>query len=639
MKSLFLSVTLLLALTLVSLPSFSQGLKDTLIQLKGVNIITEKVPAKIPFCGVEHVTVYDLLDFHASQGKRLSDVMGEFTPLFIKSYGVGQLSSTSINGSSAAQTDILWNGIKINSPTTGQADLSLFDVGTVDNINVSTFGGRNAVGGSINLDNELLSEDTFRSNNVMRYGSFNALNISSNNRYRFGAFSGSTRVTYISSDNDFSFKNTTKIGAPIQQQVNAATQQLSFLQQLNYSFKKNYNVGFNFWLTDADRQLPPVMTQEASAERQYDQSYRSMAYINGKVRHFDFSFKTAYIYDRLRYTDPAASIDSRSDAQAFRNSFDAAFQIKDKLTLNIKPTYDYERAVSTGFDSPKQRNTLGLGIHGIYDYSRSGSVVVSLTQAMSEGRALPFAPALTWHQRLRKGNHMVTLSAGLMRAYRLPSLNDLYWSAGGNPDLRTEQSWKSDMGLRYNYKSLIRFYAGSFASYVTDWILWHPNSSGLWTPDNVKRVLSRGVNIHLNIESRITPDSKKLLVSGYLGYSYTKATSLDAVTINDNSAGKQLIYVPVHVVSATLQLKHRNFYIRSINSYTGERYTTTDNSQSLDGYYLTHIEIGKDFHFQKQVIGLSFRVNNLTNNQYQVVELRPMPGRSYEATIKMNLVR
>ena len=642
MKVAFQYLFTISILTSVSLSSFSQGLKDTLIQLKGVNILPHDTIIEL---GAHHrktgkPTIPSIGDifFYNTQGLRVSEVLSENTSVFLKSYGAGQLSSTSVNGASAAQTNILWNGIKINSPATGQADLSLFDVGTIDHVSMNAFGGGNAIGGSINLDNLLLSEDTFRSNNVMRYGSFNTLNISSNNRYRFGPFSGSSRVTYINSDNEFSFRNSTKIGAPIQQQVNAATQQLSFLQQLNYGFKNNYNVGANFWLTDADRQLPPVMTQEASAERQYDQSYRSMAYFNGELSHFHFSLKTAHIYDKLRYTDPIAHIDSRSDVQAFRNSLDATWHIKKKLKLSIKPTYDYERAVSTGYDSPKQRNTTGLTISSIYDYSHSGYLFISLHEALLETKSLPFAPTLTWYQRLRLRNHLFTFSAGLMRAYRVPSLNDLYWSAGGNPNLRTEQSWKSNLGFKYT-TGILDFNASGFATYVTDWILWHPNSSGLWTPDNVRRVISRGVNIHLNIENRRVPDPKKLLVNCYLAYSYTKATSLDAVTANDNSAGKQLIYVPLHVASATLQLKYRSFYIRSINSYTGERFTTTDNSQSLDGYYLSHIELGKDFSFQRQEIGLSFRVNNLTNNQYQVVELRPMPGRSYEVTVKMKLVR
>ncbi|MFK5057937.1 hypothetical protein ACI4AF_28885, partial [Klebsiella pneumoniae] len=90
--------------------------------------------------------------------------------------------------------------------------------------------------------------------------------------------------------------------APLQREVNAATKLFSFLQGIKYDFKRDISIGADFWITDADRQLPPVMTGIESAQRQYDQSYRTLAYLRAAKSHFDFSLTTAYIYDRLRYT-------------------------------------------------------------------------------------------------------------------------------------------------------------------------------------------------------------------------------------------------------------------------------------------------------------------------------------------------
>jgi iron complex outermembrane receptor protein len=151
--------------------------------------------------------------------------------------------------------------------------------------------------------------------------------------------------------------------------------------------------------------------------------------------------------------------------------------------------------------------------------------------------------------------------------------------------------------------------------------------------------VSRGVNVSLKAQNKVSLSDRGFVVAFHAGYSYTNTISLDAASADDDSKDKQLIYVPLHNFSASLQLQYRRFYIRTIHSFTGIRYTATDDSQFLPGYYLTHLEAGKDFYFHNQQIGLSFRVNNITNCQYQVIAQRPMPGRSYEMTVRLNLAK
>ena len=615
--------------------SIGQGLKDTVVVK---DVLVEKRKNKRDTALVHTSLSFDGL---TNQGKRLSDIMSDDASIFLKNYGVGQLSSISINGSSAAQTEVLWNGIKINSPTTGQVDFSLFDLGSIDKASINERKG-SAVGGSINLQNEGLYLYRFKSANTIRYGSFNTLNISTINNYQLKHFGGSTRVAYISADNDFTFKNDTKLGAPLQKQTNATTRQLSFLQQLHYSFNDSYKMGVNFWFTDAERQLPPAMTADVSAARQYDQAYRTVLYLNGSKKEFSFSIKAAHIYDRLRYTDAIAKIDSRSGVHAFRNSFDAGYKWREKLTFALQLHYDYETASSTGFAVDKNRSLYGVSFSTTYRYWHLSELGFTLKQELLDMQALPFAPRLFISVASLMPHHqLIGLYLDAARTYRIPSLNDLYWSEGGNVTLRPEKGWNGNLALKYNIHFQLQVELKGFCNYVTDWILWHPSNTGtaLWHPDNVSRVLSRGLNASIFAQNKESTVDRGFYIGTHISYSFTKTTSLDAVSANDNSAGKQLIYVPLHNFSSSIQVQYRNFYIRSIHSYTSERFTTTDNSQSLDGFYLTHLEIGKDFYWTGKQLGLSFRINNLTNTQYQVVEQRPMAGRSYEATLRLNLTR
>jgi iron complex outermembrane receptor protein len=229
------------------------GITDTTLRLTEVPIRREYKPNLTPALVKDNT----LLDFSQQQGRKFSDVLNDYSGIYFKNYGVGQLSSISLNGSSAAQTNILWNGIKLNSPTTGQVDLSLFDLEGGDRLSIYTTGqnhsgvGANGLGGTIALDNVLHLDNGqhIRSFDVVRIGSFGERAISSSNIYGIGGFKGATKLALLGADNDFPFINDTKIGAPVMRETNARTQQLSLTQQLQYSFKKPYTIGADLWIT------------------------------------------------------------------------------------------------------------------------------------------------------------------------------------------------------------------------------------------------------------------------------------------------------------------------------------------------------------------------------------------------------
>jgi iron complex outermembrane receptor protein len=521
----------------------------------------------------------------------------------------------------------------------------LFDISAGDHVSIFTTSQHHTagigIGGTLSVNNnlDLGQAQNIRSSNTIRAGSFGEKVIAMSNIYGVGGFRGATKLSLLSADNDFPFINDTRIGAPVMHQTNGATRQLSFTQQLQYTIRKNYTVGADLWITDADRQLPPVMTIDVSHEHQWDQSYRAIAYLSGHKERFRFSLKTAYLYDKLKYTDPSAGIDSRSSSVAIRNIFSATYEFRQNVFLFGELHYDHETARSTGFDITRQRDLASANLMVKYIHGSGLFVGSGVHGDLLGTHVLPVSASvfIGVNKYLGKGNLVATLNGD--RSYRLPALNDLYWNEGGNPNLRPEKAWKSAIHVNYEYSYWLTLIADGYYNYVTDWILWHPTQTGIWMPDNVRRVLSRGTTIGLHLQSKKDMMDKGFIASGTISYSYTKTTSLDAVSANDNSQGKQLIYVPLHNFTANIRFQYRHFYILCAHSHTGERFTSTDNSQSLKAYYLTHLEAGKDFYLSGQQIGLSFRVSNIANMQYQAVADRPMPGRSFEGTVRINLVK
>ncbi|MFV0231755.1 Plug domain-containing protein [Empedobacter falsenii] len=90
---------------------------------------------------------------------QLTQVLQAQTPLYFKENGRGMVSSPSFRGTLASHTAVVWNGINVNSQTTGQTDFNLFTSNSFDGMIVKPGGGSiaygtGAIGGTIHLLNK-----------------------------------------------------------------------------------------------------------------------------------------------------------------------------------------------------------------------------------------------------------------------------------------------------------------------------------------------------------------------------------------------------------------------------------------------------------------------------------------------------
>ncbi len=570
-------------------------------------------------------------------GKRLSKGIGEFSSVYIKNYGNGQLASLAVRGTSASQTDIQWNGIRLNSPSLGQVDLSLFQLGMQDELQLLHTGFNGTIGGTLRMNNSLKADSNISLKSTLRYGNFNTFETFNSVSYGYAWLSGSTKVSYQQSENNFTFRNISLEGNPKLKQKNASYKQFGLLQQLNAQINLHNSLHIFFWYNDSDRNLPPVMTKNESKQKQYDQSYRSLATWNHKQKHIEINLTGSFLKERLIYRDFETGINDTANTIASRNIFSLKYIFQFPLVLNTEINYDFEQAQVNGYNQKRQRNTVGIKHYADYYFDKNFRVHAGFRQDVVDGKGKPFSPLLMLAYAKAFKNHQLSASVTASRNFRVPSLNDLYWEPGGNQNLRAEKSWNAELLLRYKFNKYVSVTFSNFYIHVSDWIQWVPTSAGYWQAQNFRKVFSRGFELNTNFNSNATNNPKVFGISGNASYTFTKTTNLEASSAFDNSKGKQLIYVPLHNATISLQGNLRGFYIRLTNSVTGKTFTSTDNSESLPLYAITDAEIGKSFYIKNHEIGLAFRLNNLANIQYQVVAQRPMPGRNFEITLNFNL--
>jgi hypothetical protein len=80
----------------------------------------------------------DSFQLHYYGQNSIADVLQNFTPVQINSYGVGGIATISLRGTADDQTSVFWNGIRINSLTLGTMDISLIPVNAATSIQIVT---------------------------------------------------------------------------------------------------------------------------------------------------------------------------------------------------------------------------------------------------------------------------------------------------------------------------------------------------------------------------------------------------------------------------------------------------------------------------------------------------------------------
>ena len=227
--------------------------------------------------------------------------------------------------------------------------------------------------------------------------------------------------------------------------------------------------------------------------------------------------------------------------------------------------------------------------------------------------------------------------ASVSRNYRFPSLNDLYFLPGGNPDLKKEHGFTYDAGLSFAVgKEGVYSLSGEatwFDSYIDDWIVWLPTFKGFWTPMNIKEVHAYGVELKGDLNVQLARNWQ-LGIDGT--FSWTPSINHgDPVDWADEAIGKQLVYVPEYSAAVTGRLAYKSWRFLYKWCYYSERFTTSNNDVKTKigrvlPYFMSDVSLEKLFSFRWGGFSVKVAVKNLLDEECETVLSRPMPRMNYE---------
>jgi iron complex outermembrane receptor protein len=610
--------------------------------VKGTEVVVTAVRGELLRTGAR-VQTFSTQVLQAYATASLGDLLAAHTPVFVKSYGPGSLSSLSFRGTGASHTAIVWNGFNLQSAMNGQTDVSMFPVGTFEQVSLQYGGnsalyGSGAIGGSLYLNNRGTFTDTAgvqATVQAMR-GSFGTqqyfVRAAVTHRRRW------LQTSYYrhTSDNDFEFRNTARFPSVRMPQTHAAFTQEGVVFSSGVQLTSRWVWNTYYWWHRNHRQLPPTMLQLQSQAMQHDESHRAGVQAAYMYKAWHITMRSGVFSDRLSYRDPLAQTDSRNTSINSISEAEASYRLHESLRLHTGLHYTRLTAQSTGYaDSrPVQHRVAAFAAAAWGHASSPFKADVTLRTENISGTWVPLTFSAGIRTRLwRTLNWNVLVS----RNYRYPTFNDLYWQPGGNALLKPEHSFNAESGLQTTWQRSGFHLTASvtiFSHWVDNWIMWLPDSlqPNIWTPGNIAQVWSRGVEYQLQVAHSL---NKYTSWNMQAMYTWQEATREKAAFAGDASLHRQLIYIPRQLASLQAGFNWRNWQWSIQQVYTGLRFSSSDNYNYLPAFWLTHTQVA--YHMQA---GKLFQVRwfgsvrNVLNTAYQVMEWRAMPGRYIEAGLR-----
>ena len=601
----------------IPLAAASAQQPDSTHVLPQITVTASRLPDRLLHAPV-HVTVLD-----ARRARTVSELLSKGSAIYIRQYS-GGLATLSQRGAGAAQTVVLLDGHRIASPQLGQLDLSLIPTLLLSSVEIasgagSSVYGTDALAGVVNLRTAAappgLTVQASRGSFGQRTGAMSA-SVST------GALAGQLAAEYVSADGDYPYLNTGFFPARSTPRRGADQKRRSLYAVMQRPASRG---GFNIaaWINQAERGLPSIHASVPRRERQWDRHLRVWASVNWQARRAAFLLSGLAQQGSLRYANDQLGIDDTG--RTLISSLDA------EARLAVGSRWRLTGGLSSGFGQARHPSLSAAARqwHG-----------AAFATAVGHYRRLRLYPALrmdAYSSRLvrnpRLGLNMqlagsLHLKASAGRAFRMPTFNDRFWQPGGNPDLRPEHGWTYDLGMRLESR---RGHAelSTFASRITDQIIWQPTPDGYWAPRNLFRLRGRGLEAEGAWRQSL---SSAMSAAARLTVSY-----VDSREMLGDTRARAVRLLPREQIKGALHLSAGPFLLETSARYTGTRSVATDGTLQLPAFLLLDAHAlfrGRSGH---ATTTLGVFVDNVLNTRYEYLSSSPMPPRVLRLQLTLHL--
>ncbi len=610
-------------------------------------------------------------DFAALGVKELHEAVKTFSGVQIKDYGgIGGVKTVSVRSLGTQHTAISYDGVTVSNAQSGQVDIGRFNLENVEMITLSIGQVEDifqtarmyASAGVLNIRT---TRPQFNGSNTnigasMRFASFGTYNPAAYWQQKLGKkWVVAVNADWLKSDGEYPYTLKNGSTSTREKRFNSDVNTIRAEANLYGSLRSGGELTFKGNWMSSQRGLPGsvIYYNQDARERLWDEAgfvqgqyskrlsdkmelkgqlkynYAWNKYMDedesyhGGVRTDYFTQKEIYGSISAKYT-PVTHLGIVLSQDIFRNTLDASY-----VNFVYPERFTSLTALAARYDNGRINATASLLSTYITEELRSGAAAPDRFR-LSPSVSVSYKPFAGKNLRIR---------ASWQDIFRTPTFNDLYYERVGNSALKPEKAGQVNVGITYReaFEGVldeISLHADAFYNKVEDKIVALPTLF-VWRMYNVGEVEIEGADINLGASFSFGAGTR-VKVQG--NYSYQKA--IDITDPKGKNYKHQIPYTPLHSGNVTVSILNRWANLGYVMSVTGDRYALSQNIRSnlMPGYMEHSVSVGKEFEMQgsgdrNYSWGIQVECQNITDEQYDVIQYYPMPGRSLRVTLKFEM--
>jgi len=594
----------------------------------------------------------------------ISSALHKLPGVTLRDYGgAGGLKTVSVRGFGAQHTAVLYDGVALSDCQSGQIDVSRYTlndvselslvVGDNDDIFLPAKNAASAASLHISTGRPLSDDCATHVTAQMRLGAWGYTNpfvkIDKNLSDKLG-FSVVGDYIYTENDYPYTILNVTQ---EVKDRRNN-TMMNSGHAELNLRYKPadGHLLSMKAYYYDNSRRLPGMVHYyvNESRERLRDQNFFTQANWRGSLsEQLRMACVAKFNYAMTDYKDPSYPGHVKDHQYRQREAYASAALL---YTPAAQWAFDYSADYA-------YNNLSGSDVSTYRDPLRH-TVLQSLTVKYSTGRLTAMArllhslylngsrrgdaaddvnhlsPSLSLNWRLL-ADEQLFMRLSYKDIFRSPSFNELYYEHYGSTNLKPERTNQVNLGITWNHvygkTSSLTLTTDVYYNNVKDKIVAIPYNLFIWTNVNMECVRTIGFDVTANIIQRIS-DSHTLILNG--NYTMQKVRNR---TKGDECYNKQIAYTPEHTGGFSLAWENPWVNVSANGVMVTSRWPNNEHyaGTMLDGYSDFGVTLYRDLRYRHNLFQLRFDLKNIFNKQYEIVGYYPMPGRSWQMTIKYHI--
>ncbi len=627
-------------------------------------------------------------ELDGAQLRRLSaysvaDALRYFSGVQIKDYGgIGGLKTVNVRSMGSEHVGVFYDGIQLGNAQNGTIDLGRFSLENMESITMyngqksSIFQSAKsyASASAIYLQSrrpvfDVVEEGDdlgvrYKPYNIkagLKYGSFDTWNPSLLWEQRLGEHLGSSlSAEYVSTSGEYDFR-LRRVGGydTVMTRTNGDVRAVRVEAGLYGNTAKDIWTA-KIYFYNSERGYPGAVVREipgrfANRDRQWDTDLFVQGNWQRSVNDwYSVQAQLKYAYDYLHYkSDPQMDVSTIYVDNVYRQheayaSAVQLFALKSWWSASVSTDFqmNYLDGNMSDFSKPVRYTAL-VAASTAFEWNRLKGQASALfsyiddkaDKGCMEGTRNKLTPAVTVSWQPFE-DYDWNVRAFYKKVFRVPTLNDIYYTIVGARPLNPEYTTQYDVGTTWavsrpdGLPGRLELQADAYFNQVDDKIVAMPASNQFrWTMMNIGRVRIFGVDAALQSNWRLAQTGHGLRLS----YTYQKAQ--DRTESTSPWYGGQIPYIPMHSGSVVYSGEWRGWSWNYSFIYTGERYISVANiPENYEQPWYTHdLGVARRFDLRGCSLRASLEVNNLFNQQYEVIRCYPMSGTNFKLRIEVSL--